>query len=65
MATAMLAVRAVYLSEDFEPYWRVHRSRTWPLAGSWPPLHRIETKQLHPHQQPGEPGHVSEYGDPP
>jgi hypothetical protein len=27
MATAMLTVRAVYLSEDFQPDWRAHVGR--------------------------------------
>jgi hypothetical protein len=47
MAEAMLKVRAVYLSGDFESYWGFHVTREHERLhppGSWRPLHIIEEK---------------------
>jgi hypothetical protein len=64
MAKAMLKVRAVSLSEDFQPYWRL------PVAREHGPLQApgrrcIASRQSSytPINSQGTPGHVSEYGD--
>jgi len=44
-AEAMLKLRAVYLSDDFEAYWRFHVAREHVRLhppGSWRPVHIIE-----------------------
>jgi hypothetical protein len=46
MAKAMLPLRVVYLSGDFDAYWKFHvkdHERLHP-QGSWRPLHLIEEK---------------------
>ena len=66
MATAMLTVPAVYLSEDFQPYWRIGVAREHgPLQA---PGHScIPSRQscYTPINSQGTCGHVSEYGDAP
>jgi hypothetical protein len=47
MAEAMLKLRAVYLSGDFEAYWAFHLARDQERLhppGSWRPAHVIEEK---------------------
>jgi len=47
MAEAMLKLRAVYLSDDFEEYWRFHVAREHERLhppGFWRPVHLIEEK---------------------
>lgn len=47
MAEAMLKLRAVYLSDDFEAYWAFHIAREHARlhpSGSWRPAHIIEEK---------------------
>lgn len=47
MAEAMLKLRAVYLSSDFEPYWAFHVARAHERLhppGHWQPVDLIEEK---------------------
>jgi len=47
MAEAMLKLRALYLSDDFEAYWTFHITREHERlhpSGSWRPAHIIEEK---------------------
>ena len=47
MAEAMLQLRAVYLSDDFESYWAFHIAREHERlhpSGAWRPAHIIEEK---------------------
>jgi hypothetical protein len=47
MAEAMLKLRALYLSGDFDAYWKFHVARDHERLhppGSWRPLHLIEEK---------------------
>jgi hypothetical protein len=66
MAKAMLKVRAVYLSEDFQPYWRFHVAREHGRLQA--PGDRCIASRKSSHtliNSQGKPGNVGEYGDEP
>ena len=64
MAKAMLKVRAVYLSEDFQPYWRLPVAREHgPFQAPGPRGLASRHSRDTPINSQGTPGHVSAYGD--